>query len=160
MFFSDVNKVYASFTNVCNPFEVDRLITLHNGKIMSDEIKECLSSLVTNLAGIIQGLIIPDCSHYEADTRIIIHVLNCLQNSVVDVFVKTNDTDIIVLLTVYLPKFLEYGGVNIVAFCGVGNNSHYLSINKIGNFIGLQRVQNYYFCIQLVGATTPLGFLK
>ena len=73
---------------------------------------------------------------------------------------KTNDTDIIVLLTVYLPKFLEYGDVNIVAFCGVGNNSHYLSINKIGNFIGLQRCPELLFLHSVSGCDYTSSFFK
>ena len=139
------------------PYVIDKIIGIYqrNEKIV---VATNVEKVVTNLAGIIQGLIIPDCSHYEADTRIIIHVLNCLQNRVVNVFVKTNDTDIIVLLTVYLPKFLEYGDVNIVAFCGIGNNSHYLSINKIGNFIGLQRCPELQFLHSVSGCDYTSSF--
>ena len=115
--------------------------------------------MVMNLAGIIQGLITPDCSHYEADTRIIIHVLNCLKNGVMNVFVKTNDTDVVVLLTAYLPKFLEHGDVNIVAVCGIGNTS-YLSINQIGNYIGLHRCPELLFLHSISGCDYTSSFFK
>ena len=57
------------------PYVIDKIIS----RYQCDEktvVATKEEKVVMNLAGIIQGLITPDCSHYEADTRIIIHVLN------------------------------------------------------------------------------------
>ena len=45
-FFNDVTNVYKSFIDICNPFDQERLMTLHNGKVMSSEIQNCLSTLL------------------------------------------------------------------------------------------------------------------
>ena len=45
-FFRDVSNVYKSFVDICNPFEEERLSTLHNGQMMSSDIQNCLATIL------------------------------------------------------------------------------------------------------------------
>ena len=46
-----------------------------------------------------------DCSQLEVDSRIILHVWNCIQMGLINVYVQTNDTDVVVLLVDYMLDF-------------------------------------------------------
>ena len=48
-----------------------------------------------------------DSSHSEADTRIIFCGFSCVHSSLKDIYVQTNDTDVVVILVAYMPDFLE-----------------------------------------------------
>ena len=48
--------------------------------------------VILNVKGKLAEIDIPHCSHPEADTRIILHVLSCHQSRVEDVYICINDT--------------------------------------------------------------------
>ena len=48
-----------------------------------------------------------NCSHIEADTRIIIHIIDALQTGSLTVTIRTSDSDVIVLLISFIPFFVQ-----------------------------------------------------
>ena len=46
------------------------------------------------------------CTHEEADTRVVLHMLDCLERGFDVVLVETNDTDIVVVLLYHYKLFL------------------------------------------------------
>ena len=71
-----------------------------------------------------------ECDHEEADTRMLIHLLDALQNGCTNCLVCTVDTDVLVIL---LGKFHHLStlcqGVNIWVAFGSGKN--YTSLHHI-----------------------------
>ena len=55
-----------------------------------------------------------DSSHSEADTRIILHVFSCVHNGLKGIYVRTNDTDVVVILVAYMSDLLGiYSNVRV-----------------------------------------------
>ena len=48
-----------------------------------------------------------DSSHTEIDSRIILQGFSCVHSGLKDIYVQTNDMDVVVILVTYLPDFLE-----------------------------------------------------
>lgn len=102
--------------------------------------------VIMNVEGNLAEIGIPDCSHPEADTRIILHVLSCYQSRVEDVYIWDNDTEVVVLLSTYMPDFFKTNSkAKIVAQCGISMKSFYLSINAIAGYIVLERCKELLF---------------
>lgn len=116
-------------------------------------------SIIMNLEGTLADVTMPESSHPEADTRIILHVISCIENGIKDIYIRTNDTDVVVLLVAYMPKFLEIGNVvQVVAVCGVGFNTNYLSVNTIAVYVGLERCKELLFLHSLSGSDYTSSF--
>ena len=88
------------------PYVVDKIISKseYDEKIVVATRNE---QTVTNYKANILGVSIPDCSHIEADTRIILHVLNCIHSGIQNIIVRSVDTDVVILLIAYMQFFLE-----------------------------------------------------
>ena len=81
-----------------------------------------------------------DSSHSEADRRIILHVFSCIHSALKDIYVQTNETDVMVILLAYMPDFLEIdSNVQVSVMSGVGFNTSFISVNLIGAYIQLKR---------------------
>ena len=77
--------------------------------------------VITNIEGSLAEVYLSDCSQPEADSRIILHVSNCIQMGLTNAYVRTNDTDVVVLLITFMPDFLKINaGAQVIAICGVG----------------------------------------
>ena len=80
------------------------------------------------------------CDHEEADTRLLIHLLDALQNGCTNCLVRTVDTDVIVIL---IGKFHELitlcEEVNIWVAFGTGKNFTYHHINAIYEDLGREK---------------------
>ena len=46
VFFKDVKSLFNSFRDICNPFEEERLVTLHRGEAMGPEVRSCLATML------------------------------------------------------------------------------------------------------------------
>ena len=83
------------------------------------------------------------CDHEEADTRLLVHVIDSLNAGCSTCLVRTVDTDVVVIL---VGKFHHFLTLNIsakiwVAF-GMGKNEKnvaYLDINSICRALGKQK---------------------
>ena len=73
-----------------------------------------------------------DSSHSEADTRIILHVFSCVHNGLKGIYVRTNDTDVVVILVAYLSDLLGiYSNVRVSVVSGVGFSTSCISANAM-----------------------------
>ena len=115
--------------------------------------------LLTNLEADLSEIVMPDCHHPEADTRIVLHVLNCIENGVDEVYVRSNDTNVVVLLVGYMPNFLEINSsAKIVAQCGVGLKTYSLSINTLAEYVRKEGCKELSFLHSLSGCDSPRVF--
>ena len=114
-----------------------------------------------NLRGSMADITMSTCTHPEADTRIILHVLSCIEYGLKDVYIRTNDTDVVVILIAYMPDFLQADSqVQVYAVCGVGSNTYSLSINIIAEHVGLERCKELLFLHALSGSDYTSSFYK
>ena len=117
--------------------------------------------IVTNLEGSLEEIMMPSCSHPKADTRIILDVFSCIENGMKDIYIRTNDTDVVVILVAYMPDFLKTNNqVRVFAVCGVGFNTYPLSINTIADHVGRERCKEVLFLHSLSGSDYTPSFYK
>ena len=124
----------------------------HYDKVLSksqhdDKSVVCIRNekTVTNYKATCLGINIPDCTHIEADTHIILHVLDYIRKGIRNIIVRSVDTDVVVLLIAYMPIILENGDIKVIAKCGIGKNLENLSINAISQHTGLERCRQIFF---------------
>ena len=87
-----------------------------------------------------------DSSQSEADMRIILHVFSFVHSGVKDIYVRTNDMDVVVILVAYMPDFLEIdSNVRVSIVSGVGFDTSCVSVNAIAAYIGLKRCKELLF---------------
>ena len=104
-----------------------------------------------NLKGTLASMNIFDSSHSEADVRIILHVFFCVHSGLKDIYVRTNDMDVVILVA-YMSDFLETNSnVRVSIVSGVGFNTSCLSVNAITAYIGLKRCKVLLFLHCLSG---------
>ena len=141
------------------PYVVDKVIS----KCQFDEkivVGTKNETTLTNYKGHIYDVCIPDCSHVEAYTRIIIHVMDCIRSGIQNVIVRSNDTDVIVLLITYIPLILENGQINVFVMCGVGEKVETLSINAFAQYIGHERCKELLFFHSFTSSDYTSSFFK
>ena len=74
----------------------------------------------------------PDCSHEEADTRIIVDVLDTARNGCKKIIVRTVDTDVLVILIGQFHHIKErHSIIELSIAFGVGKDYTMYSINEI-----------------------------
>ena len=63
--------------------------------------------VITNPESSLAEVEMSDCSQPEADSRIIPYVSSCIQIGLINVYVRTNDIDVVVLLIAFMSDFLK-----------------------------------------------------
>ena len=82
----------------------------------------------------------PECNHEEADTRMLIHLQDDLENGANTCLVRTVDTDAIVIIVEKLHYLREqHPAVDVWIAFGTGSNFRYLHINAICNALGREK---------------------
>ena len=77
------------------------------------------------------------CNHEEADTRILIHLLDALEHGSSTCLVGTVDTDVVVILIGKFHALLtQYSAASIWIAFGSGKNYTHLHINTISHALG------------------------
>ena len=56
-----------------------------------------------DLEGFLVDITMPESSYPEADARIILHVISCIENDMKDIYVRTTDNDVVVLGVLFPP---------------------------------------------------------
>ena len=99
-------------------------------------------------------------NHEEADTRIVVHVLNELEQGFTTVQVRTGDTDVVVVLIgVFHKLLLSQPKADIWVAFGVGKNYRLYSINALSTSLGTKRSQALPMLhARFLDATQPLLF--
>ena len=82
---------------------------------------------------------ISPCTHEEADTRCILHVLSCVQEGHTQVVVRTVDTDIVVLSTSVASRLRNYGMEELWISFGTGKDFRHIPIHELARGLGDDR---------------------
>ncbi len=78
-----------------------------------------------------------DCNHEEADTQMIVHLKNSLENGLSSILIRTVDTDVVVIWIGEFYKFQEiYPEVNIWVAFGTGKHFRHYHINTLCEMLG------------------------
>ena len=100
-----------------------------------------------------------DCLQREADSRIILHISNCIQTVSINVYVLANNTDVVALLMAFIPDFLKINaGAQVILICGVCTNKYCMSINVIAESITLESFKQLLFLHALSGSDCTSSF--
>ena len=93
-------------TNVFYPYLADKILEkgYYKDKIV---VVTRNKKIEMNLKGTLANINMSDSSHSEADMRIFIHNFSCVYISLKDIYVRTNDMDVVVILVAHMPDFLE-----------------------------------------------------
>ena len=101
----------------------------------------------------------PDCSHKEADMRIVVHVLHALQQGVKKIEICTVDTDVIIILMGAFHKLVKTQPVaDIWVAFGMEKSYRFLSINAIFDSLDKQKTQALPLFHALTGSHTTSAF--
>ena len=100
-----------------------------------------------------------DSSHSEAGTKIIFHVSSYVHSGLKDIYVRKNDTNVVVILVAYMLDLLEIdSNVRVSIVSGVGFNTSCISANAIAAYIGLKRCKELLFLHSLSGLDYTSSF--
>ena len=84
-----------------------------------------LKEITQHCRGSLAAVEMSDGFQPEADSRIILHVSNCILMGLLNVYVRTNDTDMVFLLIAFMPDFLKINaGAQAIAICGIGTHKY------------------------------------
>ena len=140
------------------PYLVDKILekVYYKDKIVVVTSNE---KIEMNLKGTLANINMSDSSHSEADARIILHVFSCVHSGLKDIYVRTNGTDVVVILVAYMPDFLEIdSNVRVSVVSGVGFNTSCISVNAIAAYIGLKKCKELLFLHSLSGCDYTSSF--
>ncbi|KAG1703660.1 Copine-4 [Nymphon striatum] len=77
------------------------------------------------------------CDYEEADTRILVHILDALKNGAKSFFVRAVDTDVIVILAGHFYQLTNaYGPLDVWVGFGIGKNFRCYHVNSICEQLG------------------------
>ena len=77
------------------------------------------------------------CDHEEADTRILVHLQDALDNGTTSCLVRTVDTDVVVIIIGKFSALItNHPAADIWIAFGTGKNFMYIHINAICNNLG------------------------
>ncbi|CAB4034500.1 Hypothetical predicted protein [Paramuricea clavata] len=114
----------------------------------------------TSVISIGSATAMTDCTHEEADTRIVVHILHAIQvEEAKTVLVRTVDTDVLVILVGKLhdPKEVQPELDLWLAF-GMGRNFRFISVNCICAILGKPQSTSLPVFHALTGCDTTSGF--
>ena len=74
---------------------------------------------------------ISPCTHEEADTRCILHLLSCVQEGHSQVIIRTVDTDIVVLAISVVSTLHSYGMEELWISFGTGKHFRHIPIHEV-----------------------------
>ncbi len=126
------------------------------GQVTKDDTSECI---------MVHGGRETTLSHFqltfeEADLRIPIHVLDCLQAGHTTCVVISNDTDVIVAVLYHIPAFLQHGLVELWVRAGVGDTTRFVPLHTLFQHLGGRLCAVLPACTALQGATSPVEWAR
>ena len=123
-----------------DPTNKQELFTFLSSKTASTECPAGKQIFITSgitVAGTETNHSMLPCNHEEADTRILIHLLDALEHGSTICLVRTVDTDVVVILIGKFHALLtKYPAAEIWIAFGTGKNYTYLHINAICHALG------------------------
>ena len=99
------------------------------------------------------------CDHEEANTRMLVHMLDAVANDAITGLVRIVDTDVIVIFVGMLNRLLLVNpACDIWVAFGSGKNFHYIHINGICSIVGKEKSMALPFFHSFTGCDTIFGF--
>ena len=104
------------------------------------EGKQIFTSGTTSVSAAGASHYMPECNHEEADTRMLLHLQDALENGANTCLVCTVDTDVIVIIVEKVHYLREqHPAADVWIEFGTGRNFRYLHINAICNALGREK---------------------
>ena len=94
----------------------------------------------------IDASVLSPCNHEEADTGIVLHVLDCIRNGFKEIKIITVDTDVVVIA---LGLWIEFG---------VGKHRRWLPIHTYASLLGESKCTALLFWYAFIGCDTVSSF--
>ena len=110
----------------------------------------CTRPLLNDMANLIP------CSHEEADTRMLLHMVDANQMGHKKILIRTVDTDVVVL-AVSMARTIHEENELWIAF-GNGNGCRYLAAHQIAKGLGPEKAQALPMFHSLTGCATTSSF--
>ena len=98
------------------------------------------------------------CSHEEADTRVILHVLDAVKSGFRRISIRTNDTDVMVL-SICFSQEIE-GLEELWVQFGVGKSKRSIPCPAIGSALGQEKSRALLFFHSFTGCDTVSSFFN
>ena len=99
------------------------------------------------------------CDHEEADTRIVVHVQHVLDEGYKQVFVRTVDTDVLVILIGLFHNMIAlYPSADNWIGLGMGKYVQYISVNSTCAFLGAETSRAFPMFHSFTGCDTTSCF--
>ena len=106
-----------------------------------------------------QPIAMGNCNHEEADTRMVVHLMNALENGLKSVVVRTVDTDVIVVLIGEFHVIHEvYPDADIWIAFGTGKHFRYYHINTLCGNLGRDKLRSLPSFHAFTGCDTTSSF--
>ena len=122
--------------------------------------KQIFTSGTTSVTAAGASHYMPECNHEEADTRMLIHLQDALENGANTCLVRTVDTDVIVIIVEKVHYLREqHPAADMWIAFGTGRNFRYLHINAICNALGREKAIALPIFTQLLAVIQLLNFL-
>ena len=124
------------------------------------EGKQIFNSGTTSVSAAGASHYMPECNHEEADTRMLIHLQDALENGANTCLVCTVDTDVIVIIVEKVHYLREqHPAADVWIEFGTGRNFRYLHINATCNVLGREKAIALPIFTQLLAVIQLLHFL-
>ena len=124
------------------------------------EGKQIFTSGTTSVTATGASHYMPECNHEEADTRMLLHLQDALENGATTCLVRTVDTDVIVII---VGKFHylrdQHTAADVWIAFGTGRIFRYLHINAICNALGREKAIALPIFHSVTGCDTTSTFL-
>ena len=100
------------------------------------------------------------CNHEEADTRILVHLQDALNSGATTCFVRTVDTDVVVIVAGKFHALLtDHPAADVWIAFGTGKNFIHIHINEICSALGKDRSKHFPYSIALLAVIQRHRFL-
>ena len=99
---------------------------------------------------------ISPCTHEEADTRLILHVSDCVRQGADKIIIRTVDTDVVVLA---VSNFRRLGISEMWISFGVGKQYRYIPIHDMVRALGDEKAQTLHVFHAFTGCDQTSAFL-
>ena len=97
-------------------------------------VSTCGQEVICNVPEYDHSIVSP-CNHEEADTRLILHARDCVNNNLNKILIRTVDTDVVILAIAF---FHRLSAQELWIAFGTGKKYRYISVNEIATILGLE----------------------
>ena len=100
-----------------------------------------------------------NCSHEEADTRMVVHAKHALSHDMKNVEIRTVDSDVVVIFVANFSKLHEELDVNdIIVLFGAGKHLRRYSVKVIYDSLGQEKAKGLAFWVAFTGCDDMSSF--